>query len=212
MSTNNSYPAANQVDSKAFFKLSYGLFVITCHDGVKDSGCVINTAIQLTSNPNRMSVSVSKANYTHDVILKTGLLNVNCLSVAAPFSLFQNFGFQSGRDADKLKGVACWRTANGLTVLTDHINAYFSLKVEQVVDLGSHSLFICAVTEAQVISDAEPMTYAYYHSSVKPKPDAKPKKGYVCKVCGYVYEGDELPGDFVCPICKHGAADFEPVG
>ena len=157
-----------------------------------------------------MVVNINKLNYSHDVIKKTGILNVNCLNVETPFSTFQQFGFVSGRDKDKFEGEEVLRSENGLRVLTKTINAFFSLKVEQYVDLGTHGMFICTVTESKTINNVETMTYNYYQANVKPRPETK-KKGFVCKVCGYVYEGDELPEDYICPLCKHGAADFEPI-
>ena len=196
-------------DPKALFKLGYGLYVVTSHDGVRDNGLIVNTVMQVTDAPSRVAVAINKRNYSHDVIKNSGILNVNCLSTEAPFKVFEVFGFQSGRDVDKFADCTPQRTANGLVMLPRYINAVLSLTVEQYVDLGSHGMFICALTDAQVVSDAESMTYAYYHANVKPKPAPAKKKGYVCKICGYVYEGDPLPEDFVCPWCKHGAADFE---
>ncbi|MDD6276024.1 MAG: flavin reductase [Clostridia bacterium] len=195
----------------ALFKIAYGLYVVTCNDGNKDNGLIVNTVAQVTSVPNRVSVTINKDNYSHDVIKKTGMLNVNCLSVKAPFSVFENFGFRSGRDCNKLVGIKVNRSANGLAYLSENINAYMSLKVEDYIDLGTHGMFICSMTQQKVISDDETMTYSYYHANVKPKPTDQKKKGFVCKICGYVYEGDTLPDDFVCPICKHGAEDFEPI-
>ncbi len=203
---------ANKNDMTALFKIGYGLYVVTCNDGTKDNGLIVNTVSQLTDNPFRVAVNINKSNYSHHIIRQTGLLNVNCLSVDAPFQVFQTFGFQSGRTADKFAGWETLRADNGLVFLPRYINAFFSLKVEDYVDLGTHGMFICSVTEARVISEAETMTYTYYQKHVKPKPETAGKKGFVCKVCGYVYEGDELPEDFVCPLCKHGAADFEPIG
>lgn len=197
-------------DPTALFKLSYGLYVVTCHDGRKDNGLIVNTVVQLTSTPNRVAVTINKQNYSHDVIQRTGALNVNCLDVSAPFSLFQNFGFQSGRTADKFAGIPQKRTENGLRILPGHINAVMSLAVESYVDVGTHGMFICRVVETQTLSDAESMTYAYYHKNVKPSQPLVKKKGFVCQVCGWVYEGDTLPEDIVCPVCKHGAADFVP--
>ncbi|MBP5631603.1 MAG: flavin reductase [Clostridia bacterium] len=202
---------ANKNDLKALFNIGYGLYVVTSNDGVKDNGLIVNTVSQLTSSPNRVAVAINKDNYSHHVIKQTGIMNVNCLSTEAPFSVFQNYGFRSGRSADKFEGVAELRSDNGLRFLPQYINSFMSLKVEQYIDMGTHGLFICSVTEARVISKAETMTYTYYQNNVKPKPEADGKKGFVCKVCGYVYEGDELPEDFVCPLCKHGAADFEPL-
>ncbi|MBR4335359.1 MAG: flavin reductase, partial [Clostridia bacterium] len=197
---------------KALFNIGYGLYVVTSKDGSRDNGLIVNTVSQVTSTPNRISVTINKQNYSHHIIKQTGKMNVNCLSTDAPFSLFERFGFQSGRTVDKFKGIDVLRSDNGLVFLPDSINAFLSLKVEQYVDLDTHGMFVCSVTEARVLSDRESMTYAYYQQNVKPKPATEGKKGYVCKICGYVYEGDELPEDFVCPLCKHGAADFEPIG
>ena len=202
---------ANKSDMTALFRIGYGLYVVTSNDGKRDNGLIVNTVTQVSDNPNRVAVNINKANYSHHVIKQTKTLNVNCLSVEAPFSVFEQFGFQSGRNVDKFAGEDVIRTDNGLVILSKYINAAISLKVEDYVDLGSHGMFICSVTEARVVSDKETMTYTYYQKNVKPKPATEGKKGYVCKVCGYVYEGDELPEDIVCPLCKHGAADFEPI-
>ncbi|MBQ7278588.1 MAG: flavin reductase [Clostridia bacterium] len=203
--------APNKNDMTALFKIGYGLYVITSNDGKKDNGLIVNTVAQVTSQPNRIAVTINKMNYSHHVIEQTGILNLNCLSEDAPFSVFENFGFQSGRTADKFAGQTLSRTDNGLVMLRKHVNAVMSLKVVQSIDLGTHGMFICDVTEARVISNVPSMTYAYYHAHVKPQPKTEGKKGFVCKICGYVYEGEELPEDFVCPLCKHGAADFEPI-
>ena len=202
---------ANKNDMTALFRIGYGLYVVTSNDGKKDNGLIVNTVTQLTDTPNRIAVNINKANYSHHVIKQTGVLNVNCLSVDAPFSIFQQFGFQSGRSVDKFAGQKVYRSDNGLVFLDKYINAFMSLKVEQYVDLGTHGMFICSVTEARVMNDLDTMTYTYYQKNVKPKPETEGKKGFVCKVCGYIYEGDELPEDFICPLCKHGAADFEPI-
>ena len=199
------------LDPTALFKIGYGLYVVSCNDGAKDTGCIVNTVTQVTDSPNRIAVTVNKQNYTHHVIKKTGKLNINCLSEDAPFSVFENFGFKSGRTENKFDGVPFTRSANGLAVLSQHINAYISLSVESYADLGTHGMFICSVTGAEKVNDNESMTYAYYHASVKPKPKTQGKKGFVCRICGYIYEGESLPADFVCPICKHGAEDFEPI-
>ena len=203
---------ANKNDMTALFKIGYGLYVVTSNDGTRDNGLIVNTVTQLTDQPFRVAVNINKANYSHHIIKKTGILNVNCLSVYAPFSVFQNFGFQSGRQADKFAGWKTCRSDNGLVFLPKYINAFMSLKVEQYVDLDTHGMFICTVTEARVMSDRETMTYTYYQKNVKPKPETEGKKGFVCKICGYIYEGDTLPDDYICPLCKHGAADFEPIG
>ena len=203
---------ANKNDLTALFRIGYGLYVVTSNDGKKDNGLIVNTVIQLTDTPNRVAVNINKANYSHHVIKQTGMLNVNCLSTEAPFSVFQQFGFQTGRSMDKFAGQTVHRSDNGLVFLDKYINAFMSLKVEDYVDLGTHGMFICSVTEARVMSNQDTMTYTYYQNNVKPKPETEGKKGFVCKVCGYIYEGDELPADYICPLCKHGAADFEPIG
>lgn len=204
--------AADKNDLTALFNIGYGLYVVTSNDGTKDNGLIVNTVTQVTNTPNRIAVVINKENYSHHVIRQTGIMNINCLSQDAPFSVFENFGFQSGRNTDKFKDFAPLRSDNGLAFLPRYINSFLSLKVDDYVDLGTHGMFICSITEARVISDAETMTYTYYQNEVKPKPQTEGKKGFVCKICGYVYEGDELPEDFICPLCKHGAADFEPIG
>ena len=201
----------SSIDTSALVRIGYGLYVVTCRDGEKDNGLIVNTVCQVTNTPNRVAVTINKHNYSHDVIRSTGLLNVNCLTNSAPFALFQHFGFRSGRDTDKFGGQVPQRAANGLAALTDHVNAVICLRVEQYIDLDTHGMFICTVTEAWAVSDEPSMTYAYYHANVKPKPTAQKKKGFVCKICGWVYEGEELPPDLVCPICKHPASDFEPI-
>ena len=207
-------PAPNApavVEPNAMFKLSYGLFVLTARDGSRDNGCIINTVTQLTDSPKRISIAVNKQNLTHDMVLKTGVFNVSILSENAPFAIFKHYGFQSGREVDKFAGVpALARAQNGVYYLPDSTNAFLSGKVTQTIDLGTHTLFIADVTEARVLSDVPSMTYAYYFENVKPKPAALQKQtGWVCRICGYVYEGEELPPDFICPLCKHGAEDFE---
>ena len=202
---------ANKNDLTALFNIGYGLYVITSNDGKKDNGLIVNTVTQVTNQPNRIAVCINKQNYSHHTIKNTGVMNVNCLSTDAPFSVFENFGFQSGKNVDKFAGSEILRSDNGLAFLPKYINSFMSLKVEDYVDLDTHGMFICTVTEARVISDRETMTYTYYQNNVKPKPETDGKKGWVCKICGYVYEGDELPEDFICPLCKHGAADFEPI-
>ncbi len=202
---------ANKNDMSALFNIGYGLYVVTSNDGTKDNGLIVNTVSQVTNSPDRIAVTINKQNYSHHVIKQTGVMNVNCLDTSAPFSVFQNFGFQSGRTADKFAGIDVLRSDNGLRFLPRYINSFMSLKVESYVDLDTHGMFICSVTEARVISDKPTMTYTYYQDSVKPKPQTEGKKGYVCKICGWVYEGEPLPEDIVCPLCKHGAADFEPI-
>lgn len=203
--------SANKNDMSALFRIGYGLYVVTSNDGRHDNGLIVNTVTQVSDNPNRVAVNINKANYSHHVIKQTGIMNVNCLSFDAPFAVFEKFGFVSGRNVNKFEGCTPVRSDNGLVILPKYINAVFSLKVESYVDLGTHGMFICSVTEARVINDKESMTYSYYQNNVKPKPETDVKKGYVCKVCGYVYEGDVLPDDFICPLCKHGASDFEPI-
>ncbi len=202
---------ANKNDLTALFNIGYGLYVVTSNDGKKDNGLIVNTVTQVTNAPNRVAVCINKQNYSHHVIRQTGKMNINCLSVEAPFSVFESFGFRSGRNVDKFAGYDPLRSDNGLVFLPHYTNSFLSLKVEQYVDLDTHGMFICEVTEARVLSDKETMTYTYYQNNVKPKPQTEGKKGFVCKICGYVYEGDELPEDFVCPLCKHGPADFEPI-
>lgn len=198
-------------ENAALFKLGYGLYVITTNDGERDNGCILNSVMQVTNTHNKVAVAINKQNYTHDVVLKTNKLNINCIAESAPFNLFQNFGFRSGRDTDKFEGVAFERSNNGLAVLKENVNAYMSLWVESTVDLDTHTLFICFVTQMDELSEERTMTYTYYQDNVKPKPQPQKKKGYVCKICGYVHEADELPEDFICPLCKHPASDFEPI-
>lgn len=202
---------ANKNDLTALFNIGYGLYVVTSNDGKRDNGIIVNTVTQVTNTPNRIAVTINKENYSHHIVKQTGKMNVNCLTVDAPFSIFERFGFQSGRNVDKFEGMTPLRSENGLAFLQRYINSFMSLKVEQYVDLDTHGMFICSVTEARVISDRDTMTYSYYYDNVKPKPDTEGKKGFVCKICGYVYEGETLPDDFICPLCKHGAADFEEI-
>ncbi|MCR5778808.1 MAG: flavin reductase [Lachnospiraceae bacterium] len=205
------------MDKKAMFKLSYGLFVVTAKRGDKDNGCITNTAIQVTSEPNRVSLAVNKGNYTHDMIKDTGIFNVSIISEAANFDLFKHFGFQSGRDVDKFDGYTdCKRAENDVMIVTAGTNAYISCKVIEEIDLGTHTLFIADVTDMEVLSDTPSATYTYYQSNIKPKPEAvgKTPEGQTvwrCRICGYEYVGEELPDDFICPICKHPASDFEKV-
>lgn len=200
-----------KVDPTAMFKLSYGLFVLTVRDGDKDNGCIINTAMQVTDVKKRIAIAVNKANYTHDMIKKTGVFNLSVLTTDAPFALFKQFGFQSGRDVDKFaQGGAEVRTANGLRYVPEYANAVISGKVVEAQEYDTHTLFIAEVTEAVVLSSVPSVTYQYYFDHIKPQPQPTTEKsGWVCKICGYIYEGEELPEDFICPLCKHGAADFE---
>ncbi len=203
---------ADKNDLKALFNIGYGLYVVTARDGDKDNGCIVNTVTQLTNTPNRIGVAINKVNLTHDMVKKTGMLNVNCLSTEAPFKVFEHFGFQSGRDVDKFANCEnAMRADNGVIFLPHHINSFMSLKVERYVDLDTHGMFVCTINESRVINNVETMTYNYYQSHVKPRPQTDKKKGWVCKICGYVYEGDPLPEDFICPLCKHGSADFEEI-
>ena len=202
---------ANKNDLSALFKIGYGLYLVTSNDGKKDNGLIVNTITQVTNSPNRVAVTINKENYSHHVIRQSGIMNVNCLTVEAPFDVFERFGFVSGRNVDKFKDCQPLRSDNGLVFLPRYINSFLSLRVEQYVDLDTHGMFICSITEARVLSDLETMTYSYYFENVKPKPETEGKRGYVCKICGYVYEGDPLPDDFICPLCKHGAEDFEEI-
>ena len=202
------------IDQSTMFKLSYGLFVLTAKDGAKDNGCIVNTVLQLTVSPLRISVAVNKANYTRDMIMKSGEFNVSILDQSAPFSLFQQFGFASGKDTDKFAAVSYnARAANGLRYVPEHTNGMIACKVAESVDCGTHTLFIADVTEALALSAVPSSTYQYYFDHIKPKPQ-EPKaleKGFVCKICQYKFEGEVLPADFICPTCKHGAQDFEPI-
>ena len=203
---------ANKNDLSALFNIGYGLYVVTSNDGQKDNGLIVNTVTQVTNSPNRIAVCINKQNYSHHVIKQTGKMNLNCLDVSAPFAVFENFGFHSGRTVDKFAGIEELRSDNGLRFLPRNINSFMSLDVENYVDLDTHGMFICSISEARVMSDKETMTYTHYQNNVKPKPETEGKTGFVCKVCGWVYEGETLPDDIVCPLCKHGAADFEPIG
>lgn len=200
-----------EVDPTAMFKLSYGLFVLSAKDGDKDNGCITNTVMQVTDVKKRIAIAVNKANYTHDMIMKTGAFNVSVLTTEAPFKLFKQFGFQSGRDVDKFAdGGVQARTANGISYVPEYSNAVISGKVVETQEYDTHTLFIAEVTEAAVLSNVPSVTYQYYFDHIKPQPQPTTEKsGYVCKICGYIYEGEELPADFICPLCKHGAEDFE---
>lgn len=201
---------SNNINPSALFNIGYGLYIVTAKNGDKDNACIVNTVTQLTDKKLRVAVTINKANLTHDMVKNTGMMNVMCLSEETPFEIFEYFGFQSGRDTEKFVTPNLKRSDNGLVVIENYSNAYFSLKVEQEVDLDTHTMFICEVTEAKVVSDKPTMTYAYYHANVKPKPQKK-SKGWVCTICGYVYEGEELPDDFICPLCKHGVDAFERI-
>lgn len=199
------------MDMKVMYQLTYGLYVLTAREGDKDNGCIINTAAQITTTPNRISIAVNKQNYTHGMIMNTKEFNVSVLITQTPFDTFKNFGYQSGKVTDKMASISYLRASNGIAYLTEQSSGYISGKVAEIVDLGTHTLFIADVADAQVLSEQEPVTYAYYQNNIKPAPE-KPvnnKKGYICTICGYIYEGEELPEDYICPICKHGAVDFE---
>ena len=202
------------MDGRALHKIGYGLYVITTKssDGEADNGCIINTAVQVTDTPKAISVTVNKANLTHDMIKETGEFNLSIISEEAPFSIFEHFGFHSGRDVNKFDGdVAAGRSENGIYYISRYVNSYLCCKVKATVDLGSHTMFIADVSYSEVLSDIPSMTYAYYHENVKPKAETKSVSGYRCKICNYVYEGETLPDDYICPICKHSADDFEKI-
>lgn len=197
------------MDTSALFKLSYGLFVVTANEGEKDNGCITNTVIQVTNSPLRISVTINKNNYTCGMIQRTGVFNVSVLSEQATFDTFKHWGFQSGKDVDKAVGIEFYRLENGVIYVIDGVNAVISAKVVQEVDLGSHIMFIADVTDAFTTEDWPSATYTYYHKNIKPAPQIMKSKGWICTVCGYVYEGEELPPDFICPICKHPVSDFK---
>ncbi len=201
------------MNPKALFNITYGLYWLSVRSYGQDNACIINTAVQVASDPLTISISVNKANKTHDMIMESGRFNVSALTVDAPFELFKRFGMQSGRDVNKFIGFEDVKRAdNGLYVLSRYANSYLSCRLLRTVDLGSHTLFIAALEDAQVISDRPCCTYGYYQSDIKPKPQPSPKKGWVCSVCGHVYEGEQLPDDYICPLCKHGREDFRQVG
>ena len=200
------------IDPTALFNISYGLYVLTSHDGSRDVGCIVNSVMQLTEKPLRVAVSVRKGNHTCDSIQHSGKLALSVLTEEATMDVFKHFGYQSSRDVDKFEGSDAPYAVNGLRYLTQAANAVIAGTVEQAIDCGTHMLFICEVTQAEKLSSVPSVTYSYYFANIKPQPQPKPKKGYVCRICGYFHEGDELPEDFICPLCKHGAADFEPVG
>ena len=197
------------MDEKAMFKLSYGLFVVTAREGEKDNGCITNTVQQVTVTPNRITVAVNKANYTCGMIERTKKFNVSILSESAVFDTFKHWGFQSGANVDKAVGITFSRADNGVIYVTEGVNAVLCAEVSQVIDLGTHLLFIADVSDAFVLNETPSATYAYYHKNIKPAPQAQKKKGWVCTICGYIYEGETLPDDFICPLCKHPASDFK---
>lgn len=195
-------------DSKSLYQLGYGLYVLTVRDGDRDNGCIVNTVMQVTSTPPVVAVVVNKQNYTCGLIRKTGALNINSLTESTPFEVFRHFGYQSGRDADKFADCSPERSGNGLVILPEYARGFISLAVERELDLGTHIQFLCTPTEGKLLSGAETLSYSYYQKNIKPRPQPK-KKGFVCRICGYVYEGSTLPEDYICPLCKHGAADFD---
>lgn len=200
------------MDNTAMYKLTYGLFVLTAKEGEKDNGCIVNTVSQVTTTPNRIVVAVNKNNYTHDMVVRTGVFNVSILSEKSKFDTYKHWGFQSGKDTDKAVGITLSRADNGVVYLTEETNAYLSAKVVSMTDLGTHTLFLADVTDGAVLSQDASVTYAYYQANIKPAPAAQAKKkGFICTVCGYIYEGDTLPEDFICPLCKHPASDFKPL-
>lgn len=199
------------MDEKAMFKLSYGLFVVTAREGDKDNGCITNTVQQVTVTPNRITVAVNKANYTCGMIERTRKFNVSILSESAAFDTFKHWGFQSGANVDKAVGITFSRAENGVIYVTEGVNAVLCAEVSQIIDLGTHLLFIADLSDAFVLNETASATYAYYHKNIKPAPQAQKKKGWVCTICGYIYEGETLPDDFICPLCKHPASDFKPL-
>ena len=200
------------MNTKAMYNLTYGLFILTAKDGGKDNGCVVNTVTQVTSEPNRIAVAVNKSNFTHDMIMKTKTFNVSVLAENSKFETYKHWGFQSGRDTDKAESISFKRSANGLIYLAEETNAFISASVVSTVDLGTHTLFIADVTDCEILSDVPSVTYGFYQKNIKPKPAAQEKKkGFICTICGYIYEGETLPPDFICPICKHPASDFVPL-
>lgn len=199
------------MDEKAMYKLTYGLFILTAREADKDNGCIVNTISQVTVEPNRVVVAVNKSNYTHDMIVRTGIFNVSVLSEGSKFETYKHWGFQSGREVDKAEGITFQRADNGVIYLAEETNAYISAKVVSMTDLGTHTLFLADVTAAEILSQEESVTYSYYQKNIKPAPPQERKTGYICTVCGYIYEGDTLPTDFICPVCKHPATDFKPL-
>lgn len=212
MYMNNADDITNEeFDTKSLYQIGYGLYVLTTRDGDKDNGCIVNTVMQVTSTPPLIAVVVSKQNYTCGLIQKTGKLNINSLSESTPFEVFKHFGYQSGKDTDKFAGCSPERSANGLIILPKHTVGYLSLEVERELDFGTHIQFMCTPVEGKLLSDEETVSYTYYQNNIKPKPQPEKKSGFICRICGYVYEGTTLPDDYICPICKHGVADFEPI-
>lgn len=212
MYMNNADDITNEeFDTKSLYQIGYGLYVLTTRDGDKDNGCIVNTVMQVTSTPPLIAVVASKQNYTCGLIKKTGKLNINSLSESTPFEVFKHFGYQSGKATDKFAGCSPERSANGLIILPKHTVGYLSLEVERELDFGTHIQFMCTPVEGKLLSDEETVSYTYYQNNIKPEPQPEKKSGFICRICGYVYEGSTLPDDYICPICKHGVADFEPI-
>lgn len=200
------------MDKSALFKIGYGLYVLTANDGAKDNGCIINTVMQVTSDPCQIAIAVNKMNYTEKMIRANKKFNISVLSENAKFDIFKHFGFQSGAGVNKFDGFTdAKRSPNGLLYITKDTNSFMSAYVKQEIDLSTHTLFIGQLVAAEVLSDVPTVTYDYYQKNIKPKPEQPKKSGWRCKICGYVYEGEDLPSDFICPLCKHGAADFEKI-
>lgn len=195
----------------AMYNLTYGLFILTARDGDKDNGCIVNTVSQVTSSPNRIIVAVNKDNYTHNMIVQSGVFNVSILTEKSSFETYRHWGYQSGREVNKAQGIEFYRSQNGVIFLAKETNAYLSAKVVSMTDLGTHTLFLADVTEAAVLSEVPSVTYQFYQDHIKPKPATNKKKGFICTVCGYIYEGETLPEDYICPICKHPSSDFKPL-
>ncbi len=201
------------MDNKVLFNIGYGLYVLTANEGEKDNGCIINTVMQVTSDPLQIAIAVNKKNYTNEMIQRTKKFNVSILSESSKFEIFKHFGFQSGRDVDKFASFYdTKRSPNGVLYITQNTNSYMSAYVKQEIDLGTHTLFIARLVAAEILSEEPTVTYTYYQNNIKPKPQKTEKKGWICQICGYIYEGEYLPPDFICPICKHSAADFEKIG
>ena len=200
------------MNTNALFKIGYGLYVLTANENGKDNGCIINTLMQVTSNPCMIEIAVNKKNYTNKMIQNTKKFNISILTQNAKFEVFKHFGYQSGADVNKFENYSdVKRSPNGLLYLTENTNAFLSAYVKQEIDLGSHSLFIGQLVASEILSEVPTVTYEYYQKNIKPKPETAKKSGWRCKICNYVYEGDELPADFICPWCKHGAIDFERI-
>ena len=200
------------MDTKALFKIGYGLYVLTANENEKDNGCIINTVNQVTSDPCQIAIAVNKKNYTTEMIQRTKKFNLSVISESADFEIFKRFGFQSGRDVDKFMGFfSTKRTPNGVLYITENTNSYMCCYVKQELDLGTHILFIAQLVDCEVLSEIPTATYDFYQRNIKPKPEATNKKGWRCRICGYIYENEILPADYICPVCKHGAVDFEKI-